>query len=80
MGEVDPKQQQHDCSLACYEAKSAAYDACRKLPLDPRAAKVACFEKADAGLAGCLNKCSAPSGAAVLAVAGLGLLVLEFFT
>jgi sulfite reductase beta subunit-like hemoprotein len=64
------------CELACYEAKSKAYQVCQKLPLDKRAAKVACFQKADVNLKACINKCGAPSGALIATIAGIGALVL----
>ena len=65
-----------NCELSCYEAKSNAYQACQKLPLDKRSEKVACFKKADAGLSSCINKCSGPSGAVIAVAAGVGALVL----
>ena len=65
------------CELACYEAKSADYQACQKLPVADRGKKVACFKAADKQLQSCLSKCNAPSAATIAVAAGVGLLVLE---
>lgn len=68
---------QDNCELACYEAKSKAYQACQKLPVGDREARLACFSKADAKLQACLNECSAPSARTVAIIAGVGLLAFE---
>lgn len=77
MGTTEEDKQQ-SCQLACYDAKSKAYDACRAIPPDDRQRRIACFQKADADLRDCLGKCSGPSGATIAVVAGLGLLLLKF--
>jgi hypothetical protein len=48
---------QPTCKDACYKAKSAAYQQCRQISPNDRAARVACFKKADADLRACLASC-----------------------
>jgi hypothetical protein len=45
------------CRDACYEAKSVAYQRCRSISPANRAARRACFRKADAELQRCLKAC-----------------------
>jgi hypothetical protein len=76
MGATEQDQVQK-CQLACYDAKSKAYDDCRAIPPAERKTRIACFQGADAQLRDCLGKCSGPSGATIAVVAGIGLLVLK---
>jgi hypothetical protein len=80
LGATTEQQQLQQCQLACYDAKSLAYDACKKVPVTDRKGRIACFEKADVEFNTCLGKCSAPSGATIAIVAGIGLLVLKAVT
>jgi hypothetical protein len=46
--------------MPCYNAKSAAYDACRKISVsdeDSRAVRTKCFEEADKAFLRCLDSC-----------------------
>jgi len=75
MGATEQEQGQ-DCQLACFDAKSKAYTACRDIPVADRQGRIACFEKADLALKDCRGKCSSPSGATIAVIAGVGALVL----
>ena len=45
------------CERACYETKSKAYQACRRIPPTDREARERCFREADAALQRCLRNC-----------------------
>lgn len=45
------------CQDGCHKQKSRAYQQCRTVPPTDRAARGACFRKADAALQRCLKSC-----------------------
>ena len=45
------------CQERCYQEKSQAYQRCRTIPPGDRAARLRCFQQADAALRGCLGGC-----------------------
>jgi hypothetical protein len=45
------------CVNKCHEAKSMAYERCRRIPPTDREARVGCFKEADAELRRCLARC-----------------------
>ena len=53
-GEALPASQ---CNATCYTAKSVDYQRCRNIPAADRAARNACFQRADHALQQCLRRC-----------------------
>jgi hypothetical protein len=45
------------CNATCYTAKSVDYQRCRQIPAADRAARTACFQRADRALQQCLRRC-----------------------